>query len=107
MNCEECGCTNCCCGNPLGVSVMSDGSDFVPWEGKTMDEVKREHLLSTLIFFKGNRTSTAKALSISIRTVRNMITVMKGEYPEMYEQIPPPWANETVHQGKWRGYAQE
>jgi DNA-binding NtrC family response regulator len=41
--------------------------------GKTLDEVERTVILEALKHFSGNRTHTAKALGISIRTLRNKL----------------------------------
>ena len=36
-------------------------------------KVEREYIMEALIYFGGNRTHTARALDISIRTLRNKI----------------------------------
>ena len=41
--------------------------------GKTLDEIERNVILEALKHFSGNRTHTAKALGISIRTLRNKL----------------------------------
>jgi DNA-binding NtrC family response regulator len=41
--------------------------------GRTIADVERELILSTLGRLNGNRTSTAKALGISVRTIRNRL----------------------------------
>jgi two-component system response regulator FlrC len=41
--------------------------------GKTLDEIERGVILEALKHFDGNRTHTAKALAISIRTLRNKL----------------------------------
>lgn len=47
------------------------GSSWKP--GKTLDEIERNVILEALKHFSGNRTHTAKALGISIRTLRNKL----------------------------------
>lgn len=42
--------------------------------GKTLDEIERSVILEALKFHQGNRTHTAKALGISIRTLRNKLS---------------------------------
>lgn len=42
--------------------------------GKTLDEIERGVILEALKFHQGNRTHTAKALGISIRTLRNKLS---------------------------------
>jgi len=41
--------------------------------GKTLDEIERNVILEALKHFDSNRTHTAKALGISIRTLRNKL----------------------------------
>jgi two-component system, response regulator FlrC len=41
--------------------------------GRTLDEIERTVILEALKHFSGNRTHTAKALGISIRTLRNKL----------------------------------
>jgi DNA-binding NtrC family response regulator len=41
---------------------------------KTLEQVERETIEQALAFFNGNKTNTAKALDISVRTLRNKIT---------------------------------
>jgi two-component system response regulator FlrC len=46
----------------------------VDWKpGRTLDEIERQVILDALKFHEGNRTHTAKALGISIRTLRNKL----------------------------------
>jgi hypothetical protein len=71
----------------------------------TLQEVKTKLLIDTLIHFNGNRTKTAISMDISIRTLRNMIVVIKGDDPDLYALIPLPW-NESQSKSNWRGYAQ-
>jgi len=52
-------------------SVDASGSAWKP--GKTLDEIERNVILEALKHFSGNRTHTAKALGISIRTLRNKL----------------------------------
>ena len=39
--------------------------------GKTLDDIERNVIIEALTYHQGNRTHTAKALGISIRTLRN------------------------------------
>lgn len=41
---------------------------------KTLARVERETIEQALAFFNGNKTKTANALDISIRTLRNKLT---------------------------------
>ena len=53
-------------------SMSSD--DRTSWApGKTLNDVERDVILEALNFHKGNRTHTARALGISIRTLRNKL----------------------------------
>ncbi len=52
-------------------TAEASGSVWKP--GKTLDEIERNVILEALKHFSGNRTHTAKALGISIRTLRNKL----------------------------------
>jgi DNA-binding NtrC family response regulator len=41
--------------------------------GRTLDDIERNVILEALNYHQGNRTHTAKALGISIRTLRNKL----------------------------------
>jgi two-component system response regulator FlrC len=45
--------------------------------GKTLDDIERTVIIEALQYHQGNRTHTAKALGISIRTLRNKISDYK------------------------------
>lgn len=46
-----------------------------PWvPGQTLNDIERQVILDALGYHKGNRTHTAKALGISIRTLRNKLS---------------------------------
>lgn len=47
--------------------------------GRTVQDVERELILSTLNYCKGNRTHAANILGISIRTLRNKLNTYKEE----------------------------
>lgn len=102
--CHDCGCTRCCCATVDRLNDVAHEGRY-PWNGKTLDQVKQDHLMGALIFFNGNRSETSRALGISIRTVRNMISYLREEEPEIYKMIPLS-QNEGQHVGNWRGYAQ-
>jgi hypothetical protein len=57
--------------NESKASVEAQGTSWKP--GRTLDEVERNVILDALKHFSGNRTHTAKALGISIRTLRNKL----------------------------------
>ena len=50
-----------------------DGNAAIWKPGRTLDEIERTVILEALKHFSGNRTHTAKALGISIRTLRNKL----------------------------------
>jgi transcriptional regulator with PAS, ATPase and Fis domain len=50
-------------------------TDWTP--GKTLNDIERKVILEALQYHQGNRTHTAKALGISIRTLRNKIADYK------------------------------
>ena len=45
--------------------------DWVP--GRTLDDIERGVIIEALAYHQGNRTHTARALGISIRTLRNKL----------------------------------
>lgn len=50
------------------------GADKNPWSpGETLNDIERMVILQALDYHQGNRTHTAKALGISIRTLRNKL----------------------------------
>lgn len=56
-------------------SVTSAEKNWSP--GKTLDDIERTVIVEALTYHQGNRTHTAKALGISIRTLRNKIADYK------------------------------
>jgi transcriptional regulator with PAS, ATPase and Fis domain len=53
---------------------MAKDSDKNPWSpGETLNDIERMVILQALGYHQGNRTHTAKALGISIRTLRNKL----------------------------------
>ena len=55
-------------------SLFAGAEKLPDWKpGKTLDEIERNVILEALKYHEGNRTHTAKALGISIRTLRNKI----------------------------------
>src|SRR6202140_38381 len=59
--------------------------------GHTVEEVERELILCSLLHYCGNRTCAAKALGISVRTMRNKIS----EYAAQGIAVPLPGQNQT------------
>lgn len=51
--------------------TAQDKFSWIP--GKTLDDLERDVILGALEYHKGNRTHTARALGISIRTLRNKL----------------------------------
>ena len=53
---------------------LANASDKNPWSpGETLNDIERMVILQALGYHQGNRTHTAKALGISIRTLRNKL----------------------------------
>jgi transcriptional regulator with PAS, ATPase and Fis domain len=53
---------------------MAKDADKNPWSpGETLNDIERMVILQALGYHQGNRTHTAKALGISIRTLRNKL----------------------------------
>ena len=58
----------------LSGSISMNASKKEAWEpGETLNDIERNVILQALGFHQGNRTHTAKALGISIRTLRNKL----------------------------------
>jgi two-component system response regulator FlrC len=58
----------------LSASLANNGSDKNPWSpGETLNDIERMVILQALTYHQNNRTHTAKALGISIRTLRNKL----------------------------------
>ena len=55
----------------LGASDMNTSQGWTP--GTTLNQIERNVIIEALKFHQGNRTHTAKALGISIRTLRNKL----------------------------------
>jgi two-component system, response regulator FlrC len=55
----------------LDVAVLHASAPWAP--GQTLNDIERKVILDALEYHKGNRTHTAKALGISIRTLRNKL----------------------------------
>jgi two-component system response regulator FlrC len=51
--------------------ALAAESSWAP--GRTLDDIERNVILEALTYHQGNRTHTAKALGISIRTLRNKL----------------------------------
>ena len=68
-----------CAGAEVAVEhVVLEDAPVAPVEdvktgGRTIMELERDVILSTLERLNGNRTHTAKALGITVRTVRNRL----------------------------------
>ena len=57
-----------------GADSAQDSSKAQSWmPGQTLDDIERGVILEALNYHEGNRTHTAKALGISIRTLRNKL----------------------------------
>lgn len=64
--------------------IIEFGDERINWTpGKTLDDVERHVILEALEYHNGNRTHTARALGISIRTLRNKL----ADYRKMGIQV--------------------
>lgn len=60
------------------------------WQpGLTLDQVEREAILAALQFFHGNKTRTAKALNIAIRTLDSKLNKYNGSPKAPKEEYQP------------------
>ena len=71
--------------------VCRDEAAANPIVGRTVAEVERDLILETLKHCLGNRTRAANILGISIRTLRNKLTV----YAADGVRVPPPNSGEV------------
>lgn len=56
---------------------------MIVWQpGNTLEEVEKAVILRALAYFHGNKTQTAKALGIAIRTLDNKLAKYKGNEDE-------------------------
>ena len=79
-------------------SVQADGSAGATvhaFIGRTVAEVERDLILSTLTHCLGNRTHAATILGISIRTLRNKLR----EYTDLGIRVPMPGEGERMAVG--------
>ncbi|MBI2712126.1 MAG: hypothetical protein HYX41_04585 [Bdellovibrio sp.] len=58
-------------GSVLAGSANGQDKNWLP--GRTLDDIERNVIIEALKYHHGNRTHTARALGISIRTLRNKI----------------------------------
>jgi len=57
-----------------GSQVQASSAEAQSWiPGTTLDDIEKRVILEALSYHKGNRTHTARALGISIRTLRNKL----------------------------------
>jgi transcriptional regulator with PAS, ATPase and Fis domain len=56
-----------------GTPSLAERADRAWAPGQTLDDIERNVILEALTYHQGNRTHTAKALGISIRTLRNKL----------------------------------
>jgi two-component system response regulator FlrC len=59
--------------NALLAVEMAEAAERSWSPGKTLDDIERNVILEALTYHQGNRTHTARALGISIRTLRNKL----------------------------------
>ncbi|MGE0616299.1 MAG: sigma-54 interaction domain-containing protein [Bacteriovoracia bacterium] len=58
-----------------GLAAGEEGSESYSWNpGQTLNDIERSVILEALQYHNGNRTHTARALGISIRTLRNKLS---------------------------------
>lgn len=53
---------------------------MINWQpGITLDDIEKEVILKALSFYHGNKTRTAEALGIAIRTIDNKLAKYRGD----------------------------
>lgn len=78
-----------------GAQADSVGATVHAFIGRTVAEVERDLILSTLTHCLGNRTHAATILGISIRTLRNKLR----EYTDLGIRVPMPGEGERLAVG--------
>jgi DNA-binding NtrC family response regulator len=74
-------------------TIFPATSEVAPPVGVKIADVERELVLRTLAGCNGNRTHAARALGISVRTLRNRISL----YTARGIDVPAPHANEAAN----------
>jgi len=64
--------------------------------GRTIAEVQRELILTTLYHFEGNRTRASIALGISLRCLRDKIRHFRAEGLDVPDARPGPFYESTT-----------
>lgn len=53
---------------------------MINWQpGLTLEDIEKEVILKALSFYHGNKTRTAEALGVAIRTIDNKLARYRGE----------------------------
>jgi DNA-binding NtrC family response regulator len=74
---------------PVGKPSISALSTTLPGDTPaTLAEIEKRHILSVLEHCKGNRTQAAKALGVSVRTLRNKLHEFNGTAEEAGPEDP-------------------
>jgi len=62
----------------LALDLPSPSADDISLDGRTLQEIERAAIRGALRCHRGNRTHAAKALGVSVRTIRNKIREFKS-----------------------------
>jgi len=64
---------------PIPATLTGGVTNICYKENMPLSEVEKEYILSSLGFYKGNKTKAADALKISVRTLRNKLDEYKRD----------------------------
>lgn len=67
-------------GHGIGLELKNKEREMVHWQpGVTLSDVEQQVIEKCLQYFQGNKTSTAKSLGVSIRTIDNKLIKYKKQ----------------------------
>ena len=77
---------------------------MIIWQpGVTLEDVEKQVILKAFQYFQGNKTKTAQALDIAIRTLDAKIAKYEGKEPPKEVVTSIPITSEKVGSPKHRG----
>lgn len=79
-------------------------NEMIFWSpGVTIDEIERQVILKAYKFYQNNKTTTASALGIAIRTLDSRLEKYKSDDEQRDKQVTEQRAREADYQRRARG----